>query len=109
MRKGLKKFVIFGGAILAGVIVYRKVKKSEEGNFAKEVSDAIKEKVDETMKEADVKEFIDRKAKKIVNDISFTKSLERVADKFVDGLIRKVKRTVFKKVASYAFWSEWLE
>lgn len=109
MRKGLKKLVIFGGAILAGVIVYRKVKKSEEGDFAKEFADTIKEKVDETMKEADVKEFLDRKAKKIVNDISFGKSLERMADKVVDGLIRKVKRTLFKKIASYAFWSEWLE
>lgn len=109
MRKGLKKLVIFGGVILAGVIVYRKVKKSEEGDFAKEFTDTIKEKVDETMKEADVKEFLDRKAKKIVNDISFGKSLERMADKVVDGLIRKVKRTLFKKIAGYAFWSEWLE
>lgn len=109
MRKGLKKLVIFGGVILAGVIVYRKVKKSEEGDFAKEFADTVREKVDETMKEADVKEFLDRKAKKIVNDISFGKSLERMADKVVDGLIRKVKRTLFKKIAGYAFWSEWLE
>ena len=46
MRKGLKKLVIFGGVILAGVIVYHKVKKSEEGNFAKEFPDTVREKVD---------------------------------------------------------------
>lgn len=109
MRKGLKGLVIFGGLVLAGVIVYRKAKNSEEENFVKEVSDTIKSKVDETMKEADVKEFLDKKAKKIINDISFAKTMERLGDKFVDRLIHKTRNTIFKKVTSYAFFSELLE
>ena len=50
MKKGLKKLLIFGGLVAAGIVVYRKSKKSEEDNFVKGVSDTIKEKVDETMK-----------------------------------------------------------
>ena len=46
MKKGLKKLLIFGGLVAAGVIVYRKSKKSEEDNFVKEVSNTIKSKVD---------------------------------------------------------------
>lgn len=109
MRKGFKKLVIFGGLVLAGVIVYRKTKNSDEENFVKEVSNTIKEKVDETMKEADVKEFLDKKAKKIVNDISFGKTMERLGDRFVTNLIHKTRKTIFKKVTSYAFFSELLE
>ena len=60
MKKGLKKLVIFGGLMLAGITVYRKVKNSEEENLAKAVSKTIKDKVDETMKEADVKDMIDK-------------------------------------------------
>lgn len=109
MKKGLKRLVIFGGIVLAGVAVYRKSKKSEEENFVKEVSKTIKDKVDETMKEADVKEFIDKKAKKIAEELSFAKSIERLGDKMVDGLIRKVRRTITKKITRWTFWSEWLE
>lgn len=109
MRKGLKKLVIFGGIVAAGIIAYRKLKKSEEENFVKEVSNTIKDKVDETMKEADVKEFIDKKAKKIVDELSFGKSIERLADKMVDGIIRKVRHTIFKKVTRYTFFAEWLK
>ena len=109
MRKGLKGLVIFGGLVLAGVIVYRKAKNSEEENFVKEVSNTIKEKVDETMKEADVKEFLNKKAKKITDELRFEKNIERLADKMCDNLIRNVRRKVFKKVTHYTFWSEWLE
>lgn len=109
MKKGLKKLLIFGGLVAAGVIVYRKSKKSEEDNFVKEVSNTIKSKVDETMKEADVKEFLNKKAKKITDELRFEKNIERLADKMCDNLIRNVRRKVFKKVTHYTFWSEWLE
>jgi len=109
MRKGLKKLVIFGGIVLVGVVAYRKLKKSEEDDFVKEVSKTIKDKVDETMKEADVKEFIDKKAKKITKELSFGKTIERLADKMCDNLISKVRRTIFKTVAHYTFLAEWLE
>lgn len=109
MRKGLKRLVIFGGVVLAGVVAYRKFKNSEEETFVKEVSNTIKDKVDETMKEADVKEFIDKKAKKIVNDLSFGKSIDRLTDKMVDGIICKVRRTIFEKVTRYTFFAEWLK
>ena len=109
MKKGLKKLLIFGGLVAAGIVVYRKSKKSEEDNFVKGVSDTIKEKVDETMKEADVKEFLNKKAKKIVDELRFEKNIERLADKMCNNLIRNVRRKVFKKVTHYTFWAEWLE
>lgn len=109
MKKGLKKLLIFGGLVAAGIVVYRKSKNSEEENFVKEVSNAIKEKVDETMNEADVKEFIDKKAKKVVDELSFGKTIERFADKMVDGIICKVRRTIFRKVTRYTFFAEWLK
>ena len=77
MKKGLKKLLIFGGLVAAGVIVYRKSKKSEEDNFVKEVSNTIKSKVDETMKEADVKEFLNKKAKKITDELRLDKNVNK--------------------------------
>ena len=59
MRKGV---VIFGAIVAVGVIAYRKLKNSEEENFAKAVSKTVKKKVDETMKNKDVTEMIDKKA-----------------------------------------------
>lgn len=109
MKKGLKKLLIFGGLVAAGIVIYRKSKNSEEENFVKDVSNTIKEKVDETMNEADVKEFIDKKAKKIVDELSFGKTIERFADKMVDGIISKVRRTIFRKVTRYTFFAEWLK
>lgn len=106
MKKGLKKLLIFGGLVAAGIVVYHKSKKSEEENFVKEVSNAIKEKVDETMNETDVKEFIDKKAKKIVKDLSFIKTLDRLSDKLLDSLIRKVRRTIEKKISAHLLWGE---
>lgn len=109
MKKGLKKLVIFGGLVVAGIVAYRKLKNSEEENFVKEVTNTIKDKVDETMKEADVKEFLNKKAKKITDELRFEKNIERLADKMCDNLISNVRRKVFKKVTHYTFWSEWLE
>lgn len=109
MKKGLKKLFIFGGLVAAGIVVYRKLKNSEEDDFVKGVSDTIRNKVDETMKDADVKDFLNKKAKKITDELRFEKNIERLADKMCDNLIRNVRRKVFKKVTHYTFWSEWLE
>lgn len=105
MRKGL---VIFGALVAAGVVVYRKLKNSEEENFAKAVSKTVKEKVDETMKDKDVKDMIDKKAKEIVSKISFEKTLDRLQEKFVDKLLSKARREIEKKITHSLFWG-WLD
>ena len=104
MRKGL---VIFGALAVAGAIIYRKLKNSEEENLAKTVSKTVKDKVDETMKEKDVKDMIDKKAKEIVNKIAFEKTIERLGDQFVTKLVSKARREIERKVTSNLFWG-WL-
>ncbi len=107
MKKGLKKLVIFGGLMLTGIAVYRKLKNSEEEDLAKAVSKSIKDKVDETMKEADVKSMIDKKAKEIVKKISFERTLAGIVRRIEDKLIIKVRREIEKAVTGHLFWG-WL-
>lgn len=102
-----KKVVIFGALVAAGVFVYRKLKNSEEENFAKAVSKTVKEKVDETMKDKDVTEMIDKKAKEVVKKISFEKTLDRIGEQFMNKLLNKARREIEKKITHNLFWG-WL-
>lgn len=109
MRKGLVIFGTLVAAGVAGIIAYRKHKKSEEEDLAKTIAKTIKDKVDEATVEKDIKDMIDKKAKRIVDQISLEKSIVRFADRMTDKIIFKAKRAIEKKVAHYMFWAEWLE
>ena len=109
MRKGLVIFGTLVAAGVAGIIAYRKHKKSEEEDLAKTIAKTIKDKVDKETIEKDIKDMIDKKAKRIADQISLDKSFVRFLDRMTDKIIFKAKRAIEKKVAHYMFWAEWLE
>lgn len=107
MRK-VKGLLILGALAVAGVVTYRKLKNSEEEDFAKAVSKTVREKVDETMKDRDVTEMINKKAQEVVRKISFEKTLDRLGDKFMEKLLNKARREIEKKITHNLFWG-WLD
>lgn len=107
MRK-VKGLLMFGALAVAGVVAYRKLKNSDEEDFAKAVSKTVREKVDETMKDRDVTEMINKKAQEVVRKISFEKTLDRLGDKFMEKLLNKARREIEKKITHNLFWG-WLD
>lgn len=104
MRKGL---IIVGAIVAASIVAYKKLKKSEEEDFSKVVPKTVKDKVDGAAD--DIKIMINKKAKKIAEQLTFEKTVVRAADRITDKIIRKVRRQIENKVNDLMFWEKWLD